>query len=312
MMKWIGEGYAALAGDNKETADADADDPAADPDKKKRKKRKRSTAPSLPMEKCVPLLLNLRLAPQENEEGTVRLDAAGVRTVHHLLRFKDDLVSKSVMDGILTGLDADELEALASDGLGSVCIVDEMLLPSRDRPASSQLDASAVLARRSAATRLREKLAGRWTTLAVGRVGHHAVIGTFRSLPSLEDRAALTAELASSVSRLGGCAMGRSVLAGCLVNEYMEGEERWRDAAKRQVENERWLDDMLQQGEGEGDETVATGKKRKRKRTKKGKGGMGEGDGTGDAKSNSNDVKATDVSAVGSIFDVISAAASKQ
>ena len=119
MMKWIGEGYAALAGDNKETADADADDPAADPDKKKRKKRKRSTAPSLPMEKCVPLLLNLRLAPQENEEGTVRLDAAGVRTVHHLLRFKDDLVSKSVMDGILTGLDADELEALASDGLGS-------------------------------------------------------------------------------------------------------------------------------------------------------------------------------------------------
>ena len=71
--------------------------------------------------------------------------------------------------------------------------------------------------------------------LSVERVGHHTVRKIFLKLGTmaLEDRASLSEELANSISRLNGNAMGRSVITDCAVKDYTEGDKVWNSAVKK-------------------------------------------------------------------------------
>jgi hypothetical protein len=113
---------------------------------------------------------------------------------------------------------------------------------------------------------LLKKLSDRISYLAAERVGHHTIMKLFRALPTMEDKAALSAELSHSLKRLGGNAMGRSVMTSCAVKEYLEGENEWTKAVTKHRGKENWLDEILGEKEGSDDDT---GEKRKKKRRKK-------------------------------------------
>ena len=52
-------------------------------------------------------------------------------------------------------------------------------------------------------------LEGNWSRLAVHRVGQHTVKKVFKKLVSINDKAALAAELAQNKAKLSGNNMGR-------------------------------------------------------------------------------------------------------
>lgn len=113
---------------------------------------------------------------------------------------------------------------------------------------------------------LLEKLSGRWAALAVDRVGNHTVKKLFKGLMEWEDKAVLTSEMAQALNRLGGNAMGRSVIEACSVSEFMEGEEAWKSAVRKMERHEELIDDILAIGD---EEKKDEKKKRKRKKHKK-------------------------------------------
>lgn len=113
---------------------------------------------------------------------------------------------------------------------------------------------------------LLEKLNGRLVTLAVDRVGNHTIKKLFKGLSEWEDKALLASELAQSLNRLGGNAMGRSVIEACSVSEFLQGEEAWKAAVRKTERREELVHDILAIGE---EEKKADKKKRKRKRHKK-------------------------------------------
>jgi hypothetical protein len=112
---------------------------------------------------------------------------------------------------------------------------------------------------------LLQKLNGQWAALAVDRVGNHTVKKLFRALTEWEDKAVLTSELAQSLNRLGGNAMGRSVIEACAVKDFLEGEEVWKAAVRKIQQREEWVQDIVH-GVGADGETTEGKKKRKRKR----------------------------------------------
>ena len=119
-----------------------------------------------------------------------------------------------------------------------------------------------------------QKLNDRIPYLAAERVGHHTVEKLFKALPTIEDKAAMSAELSQSLNRLGSNAMGRSVMVSCAVKEYLEGENVWKEALARQRGKENWLEEItgVQEREGEKDEDDVDeegAKAKKRKRHKK-------------------------------------------
>lgn len=114
---------------------------------------------------------------------------------------------------------------------------------------------------------LLEKLSGRWAALAVDRVGNHSVKKLFSGLTEWEDKAVLTAELAQALKRLGGNAIGRSVIDACAVKEFLEGEDAWKAAVRKMQQREEWVDEILAVGNKEKKDE----KKKKRKRKKHGK-----------------------------------------
>ena len=115
---------------------------------------------------------------------------------------------------------------------------------------------------------LLQKLSDRISFLAAERVGHHTVEKLFRALPTMEDKASLSAELSHSLNRLGGNAMGRSVMVSCAVKEYLEGESAWKAAVTKQHGKDNWLEEILGEKEGSDDEDSEK-KKKKRKKEKK-------------------------------------------
>ena len=124
-------------------------------------------------------------------------------------------------------------------------------------------------ARAIASKLILQKLTGRIPFLAAERVGHHTVEKLFRALPTMEEKAAISAELSQFLNRLGGNAMGRSTMATCAVKEYLEGETVWKDALAKQQRNDNWLEEMLG-GKSEGyDEDGAMKKKRKKEKGRK-------------------------------------------
>jgi len=119
-----------------------------------------------------------------------------------------------------------------------------------------------------------QKLNDRIPYLAAERVGHYTVEKLFKALPTIEDKAAMSAELSQSLNRLGSNAMGRSVMVSCAVKEYLEGENVWKEALARQRGKENWLEEItgVQEREGEKDEDDVDeegAKAKKRKRHKK-------------------------------------------
>lgn len=87
-------------------------------DEKKRKKRSR--AKGLSAEECIPLLLGLSPGSNEGEGDNSRLtiDAAGARTLFHILHFKERL-RKDWVAGIVDIYEREDLVKIANDGLGS-------------------------------------------------------------------------------------------------------------------------------------------------------------------------------------------------
>lgn len=131
-------------------------------------------------------------------------------------------------------------------------------------------------ARSIASKTLVPKLSDRIIFLAAERVGHHTVEKLFRALPTMEDKAAMSAELSHSLNRLGSNAMGRSVMVSCAVKEYLEGESVWKEAlAKQQRGKENWLEEITgekEEGcddEDDVDEVKSNKKRKKHKKEKK-------------------------------------------
>eukprot|EP00551_Chaetoceros_affinis_P005633 CAMPEP_0203676360 /NCGR_PEP_ID=MMETSP0090-20130426/24285_1 /ASSEMBLY_ACC=CAM_ASM_001088 /TAXON_ID=426623 /ORGANISM="Chaetoceros affinis, Strain CCMP159" /LENGTH=761 /DNA_ID=CAMNT_0050542883 /DNA_START=64 /DNA_END=2349 /DNA_ORIENTATION=+ len=198
---------------------------------------------------CVPRLICYQ--DPENDGGRIGLDAAGARTIYHLLRFVPRLCTE-ILEGILTKFSAEQLISICNDGLGSRCIIDGILEgPTRQEPFANSVK------------ELCTKLKGHWVQLSVERVGHHTVKKIFLKLKFFEDKAAISEELSKGINRMSGNAMGRKIISECAVKDYMEGEDVWRSVVKKAMERESFLKEIV-----EGD-TIGSTKKRKRKRKKK-------------------------------------------
>jgi len=130
--------------------------------------------------------------------------------------------------------------------------------------------------------------------LSVDRVGNHTVKKLFRGLAEWEEKAVLTAELAQALHRLGGNAMGRSVVEACFVKEFLDGEDAWKAAVRKMQQREEFVEEIIAVGNKEKKDE----KKKKRKRKKHGKredAGNGDHDG---AKKKSRVGTTTDVESI--------------
>lgn len=207
LLKAIRLGFLAWKGDSNAETGNDASEGG-------KKKKQRKKASSVEIKDCIPVLIGLKRNSEDDQRIT--LDAAGCRSVHHMLRFSPRLC-QDILDGILKELSTEDLVSIARDGLGSRCIMDGIL----DGPVKTPIF--------SASTKeLREKLAGSWTSLATDRVGHHTVKKLFKHLPRIDDKAKLVEELYDGGNRLRGNAMGRSVIDACLIDAYDENRTEWR------------------------------------------------------------------------------------
>lgn len=209
------------------------------------KKKPHYHASTVALKECVSPLLNLKAPVKDGDR--LSLGVEGTRAIYYLLRFEAQLCG-GILDGLTQNLTAEELEMLAKDGLGSRCIWDGILDGSRIENVFQ-----------NAAHNLLNKLTGRWVALASDRVGHHCVMKLFTAL-KIEDKAVLTAELAQGSNRLGGSAMGRSVMDACAVSAFLDGENAWNDAVRKLQKDDSWLSDIL---------VVEAEDKKKRKRKHK-------------------------------------------
>eukprot|EP00934_Nitzschia_sp_Nitz4_P008888 Nitzschia sp. Nitz4//scaffold360_size15251//2423//4600//NITZ4_008890-RA/size15251-processed-gene-0.3-mRNA-1//-1//CDS//3329549227//8878//frame0 len=181
---------------------------------KKKKQRKKATA--LSIKDCIPLLIDLSVSGDTSERAT--LDVPGTRAVYHMLRFAPRLCEEPLA-GILDEFSSIQLELLAKDGLGSICILDGIL----EGPVQNPVFANA-------SKKLLTLLAGRWVSLAGDRVGHHTVKKLFHALPKIDDKSILLQELSAGANRLQGSPMGRSVAEACFVTLYDESRKEWKKA----------------------------------------------------------------------------------
>ena len=267
LLKAIRLGFLACKGDNAGEASTETSEGG-------KKKKQRKKASSVEIKDCIPILIGLRRNSEDDQRIT--LDAAGCRSVHHMLRFSPRLC-QDVLDGILKELSSEDLVSLARDGLGSRCIMDGIL----DGPVKTPIFSTAT-------KDLREKLEGNWASLATDRVGHHTVKKLFKHLPRIDDKAKLVEELYDAGNRLRGNAMGRSVIDACLIDAYDENRKEWRHRVGKlqSTTEEKFLADVTGKTEqknhqtkvedssgavvveGE-DEVVAPKAKRKRRRKRK-------------------------------------------
>jgi len=208
-----------------------------------KKKKQRQKAFSIPLQDCIPRLLNLKKPVRDGDRVTLCVE--GTRAVYHLLRFAPGLCG-DVLEGITETISPYELELLAKDGLGSRCIWDGILEGARTEKVFLK-----------AMRTLLTKLSGRWVALASDRVGHHCVIKLFKAL-DLQDKAILVAELSHGYNRLTGSAMGRTVDKACAISSFLEGENVWEDAIRKMQNDKNFLSEILEEGTKK--------KKRKRKR----------------------------------------------
>jgi len=180
-------------------------------------------------------LLNLKRrsssSSAEAGSGQIELDVPGTRTMYHLLCFAPRW-SETVVNGFLD-LSTEEMDLLARDALGSRCTIDPILEQERKQNKDNPV-------------RLLEKLQGRWVSLALDRVGHHAVTKIFFCLKDVSNKERLVLELASGKSRMNANSMGRSMLETLEVRAYeLQGVAKWSKLVKKHHEQEEWLNDMV-------------------------------------------------------------------
>eukprot|EP00980_Cylindrotheca_fusiformis_P029198 scaffold22748_cov182-Cylindrotheca_fusiformis.AAC.12 len=249
ILKSIRLGFAAV---NKTAFEASEQEPdGQDGNKKKKKQRKKAT--SVEVKDCVKTILGLQMPEKEGER--VILDAAGARTIYHLLRFTPRLCEE-VLKGCIDEHSGDELLLIAKDGLGSRCIMDGLL----DGPIKTPIFATA-------AKTLYSKLKGHWVSLSTDRVGHHTVKKLFAALPRIDDKSKLMDELVSGGNRLMGNTMGRGVVEACSVDEYRENPKQWRKKIAKLIERKDASSFLEKVVTSEGEKQRP---KRKRKRKRKG------------------------------------------
>ncbi len=239
LLKAIRLGFLACKGDSQNAA-GEASTGQSEGGKKKKQRKKAS---SVEIKDCIPILIGLKRNSEDDQRIT--LDAAGCRSIHHMLRFSPRLC-RDVLDGILKELSSEDLVSLARDGLGSRCIMDGIL----DGPVKTPIF--------SAATKdLREKLEGNWASLATDRVGHHTVKKLFKHLPKIDDKAKLVEELYDAGNRLRGNAMGRSVIDACLIDAYDENRKEWRHRVGKlhSTTEEKFLADVMGKAEQKNHQT---------------------------------------------------------
>jgi hypothetical protein len=257
ILKAIRLGFGTLNTDNEavQATSGDMNNDSATTEDGEKKKRKRQKAPAIAIKDCIPKLIDLRKPEQEG--GRIMLDVAGSRTVYHLLRFAPRFCEEG-LNGVIEGLSREELQLIAKDGLGSRCIMDGIL----DGPVKTPFFATATKG-------LLAKLMDSWVALSVDRVGHHTAKKLFLALPRIDDRAKLVEELAGGGNRLSGNAMGRSVIAACLVEEYREDKKNWRKVVAKMLmpKDEGWLEEVIGRSDKDQEETKEKSK-RKRKRKK--------------------------------------------
>lgn len=112
-------GYATIATSPEKDTSAESNKEGGEENKKR---KKRSKAKGLSVDECIPHLLGLAPGTYEGEEGTVgnrlALNAAGARTLFHILHFKERLRTDWVK-GILRIYGREDFVMIANDGLGS-------------------------------------------------------------------------------------------------------------------------------------------------------------------------------------------------
>jgi len=233
LLKAIRLGFLACKNDDNTNNDQVGND-ANDSDKKKKQRKKAS---SVEIKDCIPMLIGLKRSPED--ETRISLDAAGCRSVHHMLRFSPRLC-QDVLDGIIKEMSSEDLVSIAKDGLGSRCIMDGIL----DGPINASIFAGAT-------KDLREKLSGSWASLATDRVGHHTVKKLFKCLPRIDDKAKLVEELVDAGNRLRGNPMGRSVIETCLIDAYEEDRKEWRHKVGKLMSKteEKFLEEVTRKPE---------------------------------------------------------------
>lgn len=223
-------------------------------DSKKKKQRKKASA--VDIKDCVSRLISLRRPDQEGDR--IILDAAGTRSVYHMLRFSPRLC-EDVLNGIVEDMTTEDLLLVAKDGLGSRCILDGIL----DGPVTSPIFIAATKS-------LLAKLKGHWVSLSTDRVGHHTVKKMFKALPKIDDKAKLVEELESGGNRMSGNSMGRNVVETCFVDVYRENRKEWRKTvSKMQGKEETPLEDVISKTAESDEGKPKSKRKRKRKKANK-------------------------------------------
>ena len=234
---------------NKTTTDSNSNTPGVEEEEgekkggggKKRKRKKKK--PTLPLHECIKKLLNsdIRSTPANNNtsvqnEARISLDVNGARIIYHLLHFVPRLC-ENILDALVTKMSKEELEKIATDGLGSRSIMEGIL----SNPSTKVEPFPSYICN------LREKLQDRWTFLSMDRIGHHIVKKLFHALPTIIDKYKLTEELAyQGKNRLQGIAMGRAVMQECFVSELIRGGEyKWKDAVKKKMRQDEWLKEIV-------------------------------------------------------------------
>jgi nucleolar protein 9 len=256
ILKSIRLGFAAI---NKASIDTSEQDHTED-DEAKKKKKQRKKATSVEVKYCIKSILGLRMPEKDGDR--VILDAAGARTIYHMLRFTPRLCEE-VLKGCIDEHSAEELLLIAKDGLGSRCIMDGLL----DGPIRTPIFAAA-------SKTLYSKLKDNWVSLSTDRVGHHTVKKLFTALPRIDDKAKLMEELVSGGNRLIGNTMGRTVVEACSVDEYRENPKQWRKQIAKMIDmkEDSFLEEVTKPTGGESGEK----QKPKRKRSRKKKGAEGD------------------------------------
>jgi nucleolar protein 9 len=224
-----------------------------------KKTKQRKKASNVQLKHCIPLLIGLKR--NQTDGHTISLDAAGTRSVCHMLKFSPRLC-QDTLHGLINEMSTEDLVSIAKDGLGSICLMDGIL----DGPVNTPIFAEAT-------KMLLSKLSGHWATLAGDRVGQHAVKKLFKALPKVDDKAKLVDELAQAGNRLNGTAMGRSVIAACGVDGYLENRKQWRQRTVKLLTSEDSLlaDVFPVKGKTSGsaddqDEQVAKSKRKRRRK----------------------------------------------
>ena len=226
-----------------------------------KKKKQRKKASTVEVKDCVLRLLDLRRPDKDG--ARIILDAAGARSLYHMLRFTPRLCEE-ILKGIIDELAAEDLLLITKDGLASRCIMDGIL----DGPVKTPIF---IAATRSLLT----KLKGHWVSLSTDRVGCHTVKKMFVALPKIDDKAKLVEELVGGGNRMNGNVMGRSVVGACFVEQYRDNRKDWRRiVSKMMTKEEGPLDEIISATKNEGSESRNKAK-RKRKRKNSGKEAVG-------------------------------------